>query len=692
MPTAIHPMPPPLRFLFPALALLGGLGSAAPVVTFADARYDYSESGAPATDRVTLVRDTADGDSTVAVTYPGTGTATSGVDYTAIEIQVTFSGSESVKTLEIPIIQDNLVELDETFQLTLAAVTNAAIGATGTTTVTILNDDQSIIGLSCEDVIEGDSGAPKMVFTVTMDKEVDVPVTVAMNASTGGATSGVDFRPRSERVVVTTAGTPFEVDIIPDNLAENKEYIMCTMQKRFLEASGRNVIFRNNVNGFIFMYGILNDDFAPVAYDDGPFEVIEDGSLTVGVNHGILINDTDQDDGDGPANLMAVLKTGPTRGTLLFNPDGGFTYSPARDFFGADSFTYAASDGTNESPAKTVRINVTEQIDIAVGVDLLQSPLVAGGDALDVFRVTVTNRGPSNATDIRLHQNVRFPASITVTSAAASAGTYDRGLWTLNLAANATATLTLTIQAGPDAPSGTGALPFGFSFGAARQAEINPANNSAATSASIISAVNTGTAITVAPAVDLQSGLFVGKVTVTNQNSEPIPAFRLYVKNLPEDVRVYNAHGTRDYGPHLAVLPYLLHNRPLPAGETVTLSVEFFRPSLNPNFTPEYEIELLPVTETEPASAATGIPVTRNQRLSNGDHLIEIASIPGAVYAVEYSHNTTSWTRVVPSVTAPANRLQWIDNGPPKTESHPASVPSRYYRFVHISGPIPVAP
>lgn len=682
-------MPPLLRFLLSALALIGGLVSAAPVVTFSTDGYDYGENSAPTTDRVTLVRDTADGDSAVTVTFPGTGTAASGMDYTAIDIPVIFSGSELVKTIEIPITQDNIVELDETFELTLQPVANATIGIRNTATVTILNDDQSVIGLACADVIEGDSGTPEMVFTVTMDKEVDVPVTVALSAGTGGATIGVDFRPRSDRVTVTTAGTPFEVDIIPDNLAENKEYIMCTMQKRFLEASGRNVIFRNNVNGFIFMYGILNDDFAPVANDDGLFEVIEDGSLTVSAAVGLLVNDTDQDDDDGPAHLTAVLKSGPARGTLAINPDGGFTYNPAPDFYGADSFTYTASDGTNESPAKTARINVIEQIDIAVGVDLLQSPLVVGGGALDVFRVTVINRGPSNATELRLRQNERFPEFIAVTSAAASAGTYDRGLWSLDLAANATATLTLTIQAGPDAPSGTGVLPFGFSFGAARQAEINLSNNTAAVSASIISAADTGTAITVAPAVDLQSGLFVGKVTVTNQNSEPIPAFRLYVKNLPEDVRVYNAHGTRSFGPHLAVLPYLLHNRPLAAGDAITLSVEFFRPSLDPDFTPEYEIELLPVPETEPASATTGIPVTRNQRLSNGDHLIEIASIPGAVYAVEYSHDMTAWTRVMPSVTAPANRLQWIDNGPPKTANHPATVPSRYYRFVLISSPMP---
>ena len=230
-------------------------------------------------------------------------------------------------------------------------------------------------------------------------------------------------------------------------------------------------------------------------------------------------------------------------------------------------------------------------------------------------------------------------------------------------------------------------IPVSFSFRTARQLDINSANNAASASATIISATDTGIAITVAPEVELQSGLFVSKVTIINNNREPIPAFRLYIENLPDDVLVYNAHGTRAFGTPSVELPYLLYNRPLAAAASVTLSVEFFRPSLDPDFTPQYEIELLPVPETEPVSASGGIPVTRNQIISNSDYLIEIASTPGAVYAVEYSHDMTTWTRVVPSVTAPANRLQWIDNGPPKTASHPSTVPARYYRFVLISSP-----
>ena len=57
---------------------------------------------------------------------------------------------------------------------------------------------------------------------------------------------------------------------------------------------------------------------------------------------GVLGNDSDPD-GDP---LTAVLVTGPSHGSLTLNANGSFSYTPAADFAGSDSFTYRASDGT----------------------------------------------------------------------------------------------------------------------------------------------------------------------------------------------------------------------------------------------------------------------------------------------------------------------------------------------------------
>jgi VCBS repeat-containing protein len=53
-----------------------------------------------------------------------------------------------------------------------------------------------------------------------------------------------------------------------------------------------------------------------------------------------------------------VLVTDVSNGALTLNADGSFTYTPAADFNGLDSFTYHANDGTLDSVDVTVTITV----------------------------------------------------------------------------------------------------------------------------------------------------------------------------------------------------------------------------------------------------------------------------------------------------------------------------------------------
>ena len=48
-------------------------------------------------------------------------------------------------------------------------------------------------------------------------------------------------------------------------------------------------------------------------------------------------------------NVVAVLENGPSNGSLTLNADGSFTYTPSAKFFGTDSFTYFANDGSDNS-------------------------------------------------------------------------------------------------------------------------------------------------------------------------------------------------------------------------------------------------------------------------------------------------------------------------------------------------------
>src|SRR5207253_797573 len=96
-----------------------------------------------------------------------------------------------------------------------------------------------------------------------------------------------------------------------------------------------------------------------------PYTTPEDTTLTV-TAPGVLANDTDVDDDP----LTAILVDGPAHGTLNLNSDGSFTYTPALNYNGPDSFTYKANDGQADSPTNaTVSITVTPVNDAPVAAN-----------------------------------------------------------------------------------------------------------------------------------------------------------------------------------------------------------------------------------------------------------------------------------------------------------------------------------
>jgi hypothetical protein len=91
---------------------------------------------------------------------------------------------------------------------------------------------------------------------------------------------------------------------------------------------------------------------APAAQND-TYTAAQNTALAVPAP-GVLANDTDAD-GDP---LTASVSAPPTRGTLVFNADGSFTYTPQPGYSGPDSFTYTATDGRSASAPATVAITV----------------------------------------------------------------------------------------------------------------------------------------------------------------------------------------------------------------------------------------------------------------------------------------------------------------------------------------------
>src|SRR5262249_15113440 len=107
--------------------------------------------------------------------------------------------------------------------------------------------------------------------------------------------------------------------------------------------------------------GAVNDP--PVAHPDA-YATDEDTPLHVAAP-GVLANDIDVE-GDP---LSAILVSPPSHGTVTLQPDGHFTYVPAANFNGVDSFTYRANDGALDSSAAVVTLTVNPVNDPPTAVD-----------------------------------------------------------------------------------------------------------------------------------------------------------------------------------------------------------------------------------------------------------------------------------------------------------------------------------
>lgn len=154
-------------------------------------------------------------------------------------------------------------------------------------------------------------------------------------------------------------------------------------------------------------FRITRANSAPVAAADS-FPVAKNTTLTVTAT-GVLANDTDPD-GDP---LTAVLASDVTFGTLTLDPAGSFTYRPPAGFSGTVTFTYRASDGTEDSGPATVTIDVQNSAPDAVADSysvaknttltvaapgVLSNDTDPDGDGLTVTELSTPSTGTLSAT------------------------------------------------------------------------------------------------------------------------------------------------------------------------------------------------------------------------------------------------------------------------------------------------------
>jgi VCBS repeat-containing protein len=193
---------------------------------------------------------------------------------------------------------------------------------------------------------------------------------------------------------------------------------------------------------------------APSAAADA-YSTNEDTPLTVAAP-GVLGNDTDPD-GD---TLTAALVSGPSHGTLTLNPDGSFTYTPAADYNGPDSFTYKATDGSLDSNTATVSITVNPVNDAptvtvagggSCGADDRSGTINLTVADVDNSAASLTLGGASGNQALVPDANLSFGgagAGRTLTATAVSRRTGSATLTVTVSDGAASGTVTVTVRAG----------------------------------------------------------------------------------------------------------------------------------------------------------------------------------------------------------------------------------------------------
>jgi|GEM_PF-4217207 len=130
---------------------------------------------------------------TVVVDYTIAGTAANGTDYQNLTGQVIIPAGSLSAMIAVDIVDDLIVESDETVDLTLTGTDNVAITVDGTmdnAVVAILEDDAALITISGDpQVLEGNSGTQDLVFTITLDNATQDPFTIDLNPTDGQATA-----------------------------------------------------------------------------------------------------------------------------------------------------------------------------------------------------------------------------------------------------------------------------------------------------------------------------------------------------------------------------------------------------------------------------------------------------------------------------------------------------------------------
>jgi gliding motility-associated-like protein len=127
----------------------------------------------------------------------------------------------------------------------------------------------------------------------------------------------------------------------------------------------------------------------------------------IAINIPVLNNDTDVDNAINPSSV--TINTNPSNGSAVVQPDGTVKYTPKKDYYGTDTFTYTIKDvsGATSAPG-TVTVVVTPVNDPPVAVNDAATTNENTAVAIPVLANDFDIDSPLDPSSITIGTNVKY--------------------------------------------------------------------------------------------------------------------------------------------------------------------------------------------------------------------------------------------------------------------------------------------
>jgi PKD repeat protein len=209
---------------------------------------------------------------TVSVRYTtADGTATAPGDYTLRSGLLTFAPNTTAASFVVPIVVDELVELNETVLLNFTEATDAVLGPQGT--ITIIDEGVATVSFASSTFTATESNGTATI-TVALNAASGKTVTVAYFATNGTASANLDYVPVQGVLTFNPGDTSltFDVPLIDEELDEFSETIVLGL------ATAGNATIGSPATATLT---ILDDDNPIVFFSRSTYPVSEGSGVAV---------------------------------------------------------------------------------------------------------------------------------------------------------------------------------------------------------------------------------------------------------------------------------------------------------------------------------------------------------------------------------------------------------------------------